>query len=129
MSWTYYQFLPSHKINNIVKTNWMTAANRHELDLRRSILLGPVVFTFFLNAMQKAGNIGLDVEIWNMSWTVEVNCRLQLWCLLVLAYRVKPYAEETKILTAHFYGKEIDRSLPIYIDSLSTCKNQRMGFF
>ena len=94
----------------------------HEEHLRRSMLLGPVVFTSFLNALQKAGRTGLAEKVWErakllerMSWTVEVNGRLQPWCLPVLAYTImiKVYAEEAK--KGHFYGKEVDRTIPISI--------------
>lgn len=94
----------------------------HEQHLRRSMLLGPVVFTSFLNALQKAGRTGLAEKVWNrakllerMSWTVKVNDRLQPWCLPVLAYTImiKVYAEEAK--KAHSYGKEVDRTMPISI--------------
>ena len=93
-----------------------------EQDLRRSMLLGPVVFTSFLNALQKAGRTGLAEKVWRrariverMSWTVKVDGQLRPWCLPVVAYTImiKLYAEEAK--KAHFYGKEVDRRMSISI--------------
>ena len=94
----------------------------YEQDLRQSMLLGPVVFTSILNALQKAGHTGLAEMVWKrarrvekMSWTKEVNDRLQPWCLPVIAYTImiKLYAAEAR--KGHFYGKEVDRSMPISI--------------
>ena len=96
------------------------SAKRYEQDLHQSMLLGPVVFTSFLNALQKAGRTGLAERVWKrarivekMSWDVKVNGRLQPWCLPVLAYTImiKLYAEESK--KAQFYGIEVDRRMPI----------------
>ena len=95
---------------------------RRKQDLRRSMLLGPVVFTSLLNALQKSGRTGLAERVWErakmaerMSWTVKVSGQLQPWCLPVLAYTImiKLYAEEAK--KGLFYGKEVDRRMPISI--------------
>jgi hypothetical protein len=94
----------------------------YEQDLHRSMLLGPVVFTSLLNALQKAGRTGLAEMVWKrasrvekMSWTENVNGRLQPWCLPVLAYTImiKLYAAEVR--KGHFYGKDVDRRMPISI--------------
>jgi len=91
------------------------SARRHEQDLRRSMLFGPVVFTCILNALQKAGRTALAEKVWRwarkaekMSWTVKVKGQLQPWCLPVLAYTImiKLYAEEAKKA-----GKVVDRRL------------------
>ena len=91
---------------------------RREQDLRRSMLLGPVVFTSILNALQKAGRTGLAEKVWRwarmvekMTWTVKVNGQLRPWCLPVLAYTImiKLYAGEAK--KARFYGKKVDRRM------------------
>jgi hypothetical protein len=93
-----------------------------EQDLHRSMLFGPVVFTSFLNALQKTGRTGLAEKVWKrartleeMSWTAKVNGRLQPWCLPVLAYTImiKLYAEEAK--KGQFYGEKVDRTMPISI--------------
>ena len=95
-------------------------ARRHEQDIHQSILLGPVVFTSILNALQKTGRTGLTEKVWlwarkveKMSWTVKVKGKLRPWCLPVLAYTImiKLYAREAR--KAHFYGKEVDRRMPI----------------
>ena len=89
-----------------------------EQDMRQSMLLGPVVFTSILNALQKSGQTGLAEKVWQwartveeMSWTVKVNDQFQPWCLPVLAYTImiKLYAGEAK--KAHFCGKEVDRRM------------------
>jgi hypothetical protein len=88
------------------------AKRHHEQDLHRSMLLGPFVFTSFLDALQRSGRTGLAERVWQrarmvekMSWTVEVRGRLRPWCLSVVAYTImiKLYAEEAK--KAHFDGK------------------------
>ncbi|KAF8803938.1 hypothetical protein BYT27DRAFT_7109155, partial [Phlegmacium glaucopus] len=93
-------------------------ARRHERDLRRSMFLGPVVFTCILNALQKAGRTGLAEKVWRwakivekMSWTIRIKGQLRPWCLPVLAYTImiKLYAAEAK--KARFYGKEVDRRM------------------
>ena len=94
----------------------------HEQHLRQSMLLGPVVFTSFLNALQKAGHTGLAEKVWRrakllerMSWVEEVDGKVRPWCLPVQAYTImiKVYAEEAK--KARYYGKEVDRTMPISI--------------
>jgi hypothetical protein len=93
---------------------------QYEQDLRQSMLLGPVVFTSLLNALQKAGRTGLAEMVWKrasrvekMSWTEGVNGRLQPWCLPVHAYTImiKLYAAEVR--KGSFYGKEVQMPISI----------------
>ena len=113
---------PTYKLPGYQRYSEYELEDLHEQHLRQSMLLGPVVFTSFLNALQKAGRTGLAEKVWKraklleiMSWTVKVNGKLQPWCLPVLAYTImiKVYAEESK--KAYFYGKEVDRRMPISI--------------
>ena len=105
----------------------------HEHHPRWSVLLGPVVFTSFPNVLQKKSTrvllrrFGKGKTAWEIGL---VNGQLQPWYLPVLAYAImiRLYAEEAK--KAHFYGKEVDRTMPISFQKpfpLSICKDLRMG--
>ena len=102
---------PEHR--HLSEDEWDDFTRRHERDLRRSMLFGPVIFTCILNALQKAGRTNLAEKVWErariaekMSWTVKIKGQLRPWCLPVLAYTImiKLYAAE-----ARKAGKVTDR--------------------